>query len=559
MKKTILAFVLLLCVNLFAQSRYEFSLYGGGGWSTVLYDKLTFPPENGNGGGWLGGLGYTFFFSDYSGLGLGAELAYYKSKLEHDEWRDRQRLMTLQIPLMLQFQGGDWHKFYFAAGAKAGVPLYNGFSSDDPVYGGSKPELKTPILASAEMGMKWKFKEHVYLYTGAYLDYGLNSILRKTENFRHYDRDMVPAAIGIKLKLALGGGSIVEPPVLQFGVGQDSISVGQSTVLNWIALNADEVNIGGIGPVPSKGSVKINPSETVKYTISAKGRGGVKLDSVLVAVRSAPAPSIAFTASPRTIYMGQTAILNWMVSEADEINMEGVGPISDKGSREVKPSTTAKYFLTAKGKGGIKTDSVEIVVEIPPGPSVIFNATPGAIQRGQTAKLNWITTDAEEVSIEGIGHVSDKGSREVHPSQTTKYILTAKGKGSVTTQVVELIVEEPPPIEEKVNLKGVNFLPGKAVLSLDAKRVLDGVAEQLLAYPNVKIEIQGHSDNLGKAATNLKLSESRAKAVVSYLATKGVKINRMKATGYGSNMPIADNSTEEGREINRRIEMIKVD
>ncbi|MDR1811981.1 MAG: OmpA family protein, partial [Candidatus Fibromonas sp.] len=69
----------------------------------------------------------------------------------------------------------------------------------------------------------------------------------------------------------------------------------------------------------------------------------------------------------------------------------------------------------------------------------------------------------------------------------------------------------------------------------------------------------GHTDNLGKAVTNQKLSENRAKAVVSYLATKGVKMNRMKAVGYGPSLPIADNATEEGRELNRRIEMIRID
>jgi outer membrane protein OmpA-like peptidoglycan-associated protein len=462
---------------------------------------------------------------------------------------------------MLQFQGGSWHKFYFAAGAKAGIPLYNTFKSDDTItyVKSEEAKLKTAILASLETGMKWKFKEHVYLYTGVYLDYGMNSILRKTEEFTHYEKSMTPVAVGFKLKLALGAGSVVDPPHLVFSAGPDSIPMGQSSVLNWITLNTDEVNIEGIGPVPDKGSVKVKPSETAKYTITARGRGGVKMDSVIVAVESAPAPSVVFTVSPKTIQAGHVATLNWMVSDADEVSIKDIGPVTDKGSKEIKPSVTTKYILAAKGKGGERTDSVEIVVEAPHGPAIIFNAVPESIQRGQTATLSWITTDAEEVSIEGIGSIADKGTRTVKPSHTTKYILTAKGKGISKAQMVEVIVEEPPPIEEKVNLKGVNFLPGKAVLSLDAKRVLDGVAEQLLAYPNVKIEIQGHSDNVGKAATNQKLSENRAKAVVSYLATKGVKMNRMKAIGYGPSQPIADNATEEGRELNRRIEMIRID
>ncbi len=551
MKKTALILLLLLCTGLYAQSRHEFSLYGGGGWSTLLYDLS--PIEQGKGLGGLGGLGYTVFFSDYCGLGLGAELALYKSKLRLGEYKEYQHFTAFQAPLMLQFQGGDWHKFYFSAGGKAGIPLslYKRFDS-------SESELKTLLfLASTEMGIKWKLKKHVYLYTGAYLDYGLtNSVLKEKPEFVE---TIAPVAVGFKLKLAFGGGSTVEPPLLVFSTGQDTISMGQSTVLSWITLNTEEVSIEGIGPVSDKGSVKVKPSETAKYIITAKGRDGEETDSVVVAVKSAPIPSVVFTVSPKTIQIGQVATLNWMVSDADEVNIKDVGLVPDKGTMEIKPSETTKYFIAAKGKGGEKTDSAEIVVEAAPGPSIVFNAVPGSIQKGQTATLNWITTDASEVSIGGIGSVPDKGTRVVKPSETTKYSLIAKGKGGAKMQMVEIIVEEPPPIEEKVNLKGVNFLPGKAVLSLDAKRVLDGVAEQLLAYPNVKIEIQGHSDNVGKAATNQKLSENRAKAVVSYLATKGVKMNRMKAVGYGPSQPIADNATEEGRELNRRIEMIRID
>jgi len=555
MRNAVLVLGLLLCANVCAQSRWEFSLYGGGGWSALLYDGLAFKHEDyGKGSGGLGGLGYTFFFSEYFGLGLGAEYAIYNNiKLKHLVEEEKLRIMAVQVPLMLQLQGGSWHKFYFGAGGKLGLPFNGTYKVN-----GKKDDLNlktTSILASAEMGMKWQFKEHIYLHTGAYLDYGFKSMLEKSHR-----GSMEPVKLGLKLKLAFGGGSVIDPPVLEFSAGQDSILMGHSTVLNWIILNADSIYIEGIGPVADKGSVKVEPSETKQYIITARGRGGVRHDTVLVAVKSAPLPSVVFTASPSTIKMGQTAILNWMVSDADEVSMEGAGTISDKGSKEVKPSATTKYFLISKGKGGVRRDSVEIIVEIPPGPAVVFTAAPELIQKGQAATLNWITTDAEHVSIEGIGSVADKGSKAVKPTQTTKYTLTAKGKGDAKTQMmVEVIVEEPPPIEEKVNLKGVNFLPGKSVLSLDAKRVLDGVAEQLLAYPNVKIEIQGHTDNKGKEAVNRKLSEDRAKAVVGYLAIKGVKMNRMRAVGYGSNLPIADNSTEEGRELNRRIEMIRMD
>jgi len=117
----------------------------------------------------------------------------------------------------------------------------------------------------------------------------------------------------------------------------------------------------------------------------------------------------------------------------------------------------------------------------------------------------------------------------------------------------------PPVIEAKVNLKGVNFLSGKAELTLDAKRVLDGIAEQLIASPDVKVEIHGHTDNKGNPKSNQVLSEKRAQSVVNYLAGQGVKLSRMTAKGFGAENPIADNKTESGREQNRRIEMLRAD
>ena len=79
---------------------------------------------------------------------------------------------------------------------------------------------------------------------------------------------------------------------------------------------------------------------------------------------------------------------------------------------------------------------------------------------------------------------------------------------------------------------------------------------QLLSdNPGVKIQIAGHTDNIGTAADNLKLSENRAKAVTAYLANKGIDIKRLSFKGYGATQPVADNKAEEGRAMNRRTEL----
>ena len=107
-------------------------------------------------------------------------------------------------------------------------------------------------------------------------------------------------------------------------------------------------------------------------------------------------------------------------------------------------------------------------------------------------------------------------------------------------------------------LTGVTFKPGKATLESNAKNILKAVAKKLNeddSYKELKIVIQGHTDNKGKDKTNQKLSEKRAQEVMKTLIKFGVKKNRIKAVGLGASCPVDDNETADGREMNRRIEM----
>ncbi|MBN1984202.1 MAG: OmpA family protein [Chitinivibrionales bacterium] len=108
-------------------------------------------------------------------------------------------------------------------------------------------------------------------------------------------------------------------------------------------------------------------------------------------------------------------------------------------------------------------------------------------------------------------------------------------------------------------LKGVNFESGKAVLLFGSYKVLDEIAESLVEWPEVRVEIQGHTDNTGKPAKNLELSQQRAETVRQYLIGKGVAADRLTAVGYGKERPIADNKTASGRAQNRRVELNRLD
>ena len=113
------------------------------------------------------------------------------------------------------------------------------------------------------------------------------------------------------------------------------------------------------------------------------------------------------------------------------------------------------------------------------------------------------------------------------------------------------------PIEDNVILDGVNFKTGTTELTFESKKVLDKIIEQLVYYPDVSVEIRGHTDNVGKRASNQKLSEGRAKAVVDYFASKGVNMKRLAFAGFADTQPLEDNKTAAGRAKNRRIEMYR--
>jgi outer membrane protein OmpA-like peptidoglycan-associated protein len=104
-------------------------------------------------------------------------------------------------------------------------------------------------------------------------------------------------------------------------------------------------------------------------------------------------------------------------------------------------------------------------------------------------------------------------------------------------------------------LRGVNFQTGRSALTPESFAVLDEVALSLVAHPEVRIEIGGHTDSTGSRATNQRLSLQRAQAVMAYLARKGVAPSRMVARGYGPDEPIAPNNTSAGRAQNRRVEL----
>jgi outer membrane protein OmpA-like peptidoglycan-associated protein len=111
-------------------------------------------------------------------------------------------------------------------------------------------------------------------------------------------------------------------------------------------------------------------------------------------------------------------------------------------------------------------------------------------------------------------------------------------------------------VGSKVVLKNIFFDSGKSDFKQESIVELENINKLLAANPKLKVQINGHTDNIGSSATNKVLSLKRAAAVVDYLVSKGISSARLSAKGYGSERPIVSNDDEEGgREINRRTEI----
>jgi OmpA-OmpF porin, OOP family len=141
-------------------------------------------------------------------------------------------------------------------------------------------------------------------------------------------------------------------------------------------------------------------------------------------------------------------------------------------------------------------------------------------------------------------------------SDTTKYaIITvpALAEDEYFTEPFWVNIKFEP--ARSYRLDNVHFDTDKASLRSDSYTELSELLEYLQRHEEIKIEIAGHTDNVGTDAHNLKLSQDRANTIRNYLISKGVKAIRLTAKGYGAAQPVADNNSAEGRQLNRRTEV----
>ncbi|MGV6859098.1 MAG: OmpA family protein [bacterium] len=105
-------------------------------------------------------------------------------------------------------------------------------------------------------------------------------------------------------------------------------------------------------------------------------------------------------------------------------------------------------------------------------------------------------------------------------------------------------------------LEGVHFETAKTTLTERSKKILDKIADQMMSYPELNVVVVGHTDSVGSDEYNKKLSVGRAKSVADYLLSRGVSASRLRYAGYGEKYPRASNDTEQGKALNRRVELL---
>lgn len=199
-----------------------------------------------------------------------------------------------------------------------------------------------------------------------------------------------------------------------------------------------------------------------------------------------------------------------------------------------------------------------------PAPTASITATPDTINAGDSSTLTWKTTDATDVSIEGLGSVAASGTQTVKPTQTTTYHLIAHGDGGSADATATVTVSAPqqqqqPPQESNIDenafeaaVKPVYFDYDSYEVRPDAQSTIQADANFLNQHPNLKVVIGGYCDERGSTEYNLALGENRANAAKQALTNAGISPDRLRTVSYGKEKGFCSEHNEACWQQNRR-------
>jgi peptidoglycan-associated lipoprotein len=206
---------------------------------------------------------------------------------------------------------------------------------------------------------------------------------------------------------------------------------------------------------------------------------------------------------------------------------------------------------------------------LPPAPTISLNASPAAIEKGQSTTLSWSSSNATTVTIDnGVGTVEPSGNRELSPSASTTYKARATGQGGDTVAEARVTVTAPvaatPPSVPALSdseifnrdIKDAFFDYDQYSIRKDAQDALRADARILNERPNIRITIEGHCDERGSEKYNLALGDRRANAAKEYLVEQGVNSNRVDTISYGKERNFCEAHNESCWQLNRRAHIV---
>ena len=260
------------------------------------------------------------------------------------------------------------------------------------------------------------------------------------------------------------------------------------------------------------------------------------------------------------------------LSEADRRLRDGpINTIENEGSLFVASNGTTAYYASDRSDsyGELDLYSFELRPDIKPVRTLYIKGyvTDADTKHGLPCTVE-LANDANAKTLTRV-QTDETGFYFIAMPAGNDYTVTVNRKGylfySDTFNLSERealstneknIALQPVKLNASVTLKNIQFATNSFQPEPVSMIELDKLLQLMNDNPTVAIQVSGHTDNTGNETANILLSQNRAKAVVNYLAQKGISAKRITFKGYGSSKPVADNSTEEGRAANRRTEFI---
>ncbi len=362
-------------------------------------------------------------------------------------------------------------------------------------------------------------------------------------------RDAAERAVVLAAVAALPGDPPREDAVCRVGVGAPSDRWAAAAVAGVEALG--ELGSGRFEMIDSDARLVAAP-QTPSYQFGKTARALAERMPEGFVLRLAPPPATAWRPGPEETEGGEPAAPRWFAMRLDpeRVILQGAAP--DAASRDA----VAAFARARFGIAGVQ-DAMELTEAAPP--PAWRRAALAGIDAMRTLERGGFAFDGETARIRGAS-TRPMAAREAALAAARFEEIGVPASVEVTVDLPALARRLPLPpsaciedLQAVVDADPIQFDPGAARVARESLGAMDELAGILDRCRGLVVEIGGHTDSQGRESTNQALSRARAEAVLAGLFSRGVPASRMVAQGYGESRPIADNGTEEGRALNRRI------